>query len=316
MASGMAEQVSAFRRFNRTWTRLIGTLNEGLHSTPYSLAEARVIYELATQSAPNATEVANALGMDAGYLSRILTRFGSAGLIRRRISKQDGRSSGISLTRKGKSAFETLSAHSDEQARGMLEGLSLSDREQLIGSMKWMERTLAKEEAESPPYVLRPPRSGDMGWVVQSEALFYAEEYGFDTFFEALVARIVADFVTNFNPKRERCWIAELAGRLVGHVFLVQHPEREDTAKLRLLLVEPSARGKGLGAALVNECIRFARACGYRTITLWTQSILTAAHRIYAGAGFLLVEEEAHHSFGQDLIGQTWEMDLRKAAPE
>ncbi len=305
-----AEQVLAFRHFNRTYTRLIGTLNEGLLSTPYSLAEARILYELATRSAPNAREIGEALGLDAGYLSRILKRFERDGLIRRKTSQKDSRSRGVTLTRQGKTEFAKLNALSDRQARGMLDSLAHSDRARLIQSMKWMERTLAGEGDADSSFVLRPPRAGDMGWVVESEALLYAGEYGFDATFETLVARIVADFVESFDPARERCWIAELDGRRVGHIFLVKHPERPDTAKLRLLLVEARARGKGLGAALVNECVQFARACGYRKVTLWTQSILAAAHHIYSQFGFRMVKQEHHRSFGQDLIGQIWELDL------
>ncbi len=305
--------VSAFRHFSRTYTRVIGTLDEGLLRTEFSLAQARVLYELATRAEPKAKEIVEALGLDQGYLSRILTRFESSGLIRRKASKQDGRSADVELTRKGRGAFERLNALSDEQARGILRGLRPGDRSRLIQSMKTIERVLAKEGDKTPPFVLRPHCPGDMGWVVQREAVLYAEEYGWDESFEALVARIVADFLSHYDPRRERCWIAEMDEQAVGHVFLVQHPEQPETARLRLLLVEPCARGKGLGQVLVNECIRFASASGYRRITLWTQSILLAAHRIYQEAGFRLVKEDPHHSFGQDLIAQTWELDLSES---
>jgi len=306
----IAVDVRAFRHFNRTYTRLIGTLDEGLLSTEFSLAEARVIYELATRAEPKAKEIAQALGMDQGYLSRILTRLESSGLVKRNVSKQDNRAADLLLTRAGKAAFATLDARSEGQARSVLEGLLLSDRAHLIQCMRTIENILVKDDKKAPPYILRPHRPGDMGWVVHREAILYAEEYGWDETLEALVSRIVADFVTDFDPKRERCWIAEIAGEAVGHVFLVKHPDRPNTARLRLLFVEPSARGKGLGHALVNECIRFARTSGYRKITLWTQSILVAAHQIYERAGFRLLSEEPHHSFGKDLIGQTWELDL------
>ena len=310
-----AEDVPAFRHFNRTWTRLIGTLDEGLLHTEYSLAEARVIYELAIRAEPNSKEIAEALGMDPGYLSRILTRFETAELIRRKVSKQDSRSAELSLTRRGKSAFKTLNALSEQQARGLLDSLPPADRTRLVQSMKTIEEIVVGIDPKEKPKpqqtcVLRPHRPGDMGWIVHREAVLYAQEYGFDETFEALAARIVADFVTNFDPKRERCWIAELGAQTAGHVFLVRDPDHPDTAKLRLLLVEPWARGKGLGFALTNECVRFARAAGYRKITLWTQSTLTAAQRIYQSAGFRLGKEEPHRSFGKDLIGQTWEMEL------
>jgi GNAT superfamily N-acetyltransferase len=195
----------------------------------------------------------------------------------------------------------------------VLQPLLPADRVQLIRSMKTIEQTIVRDGQKSPPIVLRPHRTGDMGWVVHREGLLYAEEYGWDGTFEALVARIVADFVANFDPKRERCWIAEIDGEAVGHIFLVKHPDQPHTAKLRLLFVEPSARGRGLGHILTEECIRFARTCGYRKITLWTQSILAAAHRVYQRAGFRLVKEEPHHSFGKDLVGETWELDLTQA---
>jgi DNA-binding MarR family transcriptional regulator/GNAT superfamily N-acetyltransferase len=268
------------------------------------------MYELATRAQPKAKEIAATLGLDQAYLSRILSKFESQKLIRRTASKQDSRSAEIELTRTGRTAFGTLDALSDEQARGILNALSPSERGELIRCMKTIQRLLVKDGAAPPLYTLRPHRTGDMGWVVHREAALYAEEYGFDETFEALVLRIVADFLENFDAKRERCWIAQMDGRSVGHVFLVKHPEQIETAKLRLLLVEPCARGKGLGRALVNECIHFARTSGYRKVTLWTQSVLLAAHRIYEQAGFRLAKEEPHHSFGKDLIGQTWELEL------
>ncbi|HTR35876.1 MAG TPA: helix-turn-helix domain-containing GNAT family N-acetyltransferase [Bryobacteraceae bacterium] len=313
MAS-LASDAAAFRHFTRTYTRLIGTLDEGLLHTEYSLAEGRVIYELATRAEPRAKEIAQELGMDPGYLSRILGKFKRAGLLKRKVSARDGRVADLALTRQGRKAFETLNALAEKQARGILRNLPPADRARLIRSMSAIEEVLAGDSAQHPPFILRPHRPGDMGWVVHREGALYAEEYGFDQTFEALVARIVADFITNFDAARERCWIAEMDGEAVGHVFLVKHPEEPDTAKLRLLLVESSARGKGLGHALVNECVRFARAASYRRITLWTQSILVEAHRIYQKAGFRLVKEEPHHSFGVDLVGQTWELDLRPAA--
>jgi DNA-binding MarR family transcriptional regulator/GNAT superfamily N-acetyltransferase len=305
-----AGEVRALRRFNRMYTRLLGTLEEGMHHTKYNLAEARVIYELATRTEPKATDVAEALAMDPGYLSRILTKLENAALLKRKVSKQDSRCSHLTLTSKGRAAFHTLNKESNKQAGAILASLPPSERTQLIQSIRTIEDILANDGPEHPPYVLRPHRPGDMGWVVHREGAFYAEEFGWDDTFEALAARIVADFVTDFDAKRERCWIAEIDGQPAGHVFLVKHPDQPDTAKLRLLFVERSARGKGLGNVLVNECIRFANTCGYKRITLWTQSILAAAHRIYERSGFRLVKEEPHHSFGADLVGQTWELDL------
>jgi DNA-binding MarR family transcriptional regulator/GNAT superfamily N-acetyltransferase len=304
----MTDDIAAFRRFNRMYTRYIGTLREGHLNTPYTLAEARTLYEIATRSAPKAKEIAEALGMDAGYLSRLLAKLERAGLLKRSASEDDGRYAEIRLTRRGRAAFTKLNALSDDQASAVLQPLNPGDRAQLIRAMRTIEKLLVK--TDRPLYVVRPHRIGDMGLVVSRESIVYAEEYGWDATFEALVARIVADFVTNFDPKRERCWIAEADGQSVGHIFLVRHPEQPETAKLRLLFVEPSERGMGLGHAVVHECVRFARSAGYRKISLWTQSILASARRIYQGAGFRLVKEEPHHSFGKDLMGHTWELEL------
>jgi DNA-binding MarR family transcriptional regulator/GNAT superfamily N-acetyltransferase len=307
----LTNDIAIFRRFNRMYTRFIGTLNEGLLNSPYSLAEARVLYELATRSAPKAREIADELGVDAGYLSRLLGKFERDGLLKRKASEQDGRYAELTLTGRGRSAFKKLNALSDEQAQTVLEGLPPSARMQLTDCMRTMEGILTKTDRRRLPYILRPHRVGDMGWIVYREGLGYAEQYGWDETFEALVALIVDQFVTNFDPSRERCWIAEIDGQSVGHIFLVKHPEEPDAAKLRLLFVEPSARGMGLGDALVKECIRFARTAGYMKVVLWTQSILVGAHRIYERAGFRLVNEAPHHSFGKDLLGQTWELELK-----
>jgi DNA-binding MarR family transcriptional regulator/GNAT superfamily N-acetyltransferase len=306
----MVGDVLAFRKFNRFYTRLIGTLDEGLLSTEFSLAEARIIYELASRENPSAKEIAEVLGMDPGYLSRVLAKLKSLGLIKSKTSNQDNRRADLALTPKGKTAFATLNALSEKQAKSILDGLALADRARLISSMNAIESVLAATDQNRKPFILRPHRTGDMGWVVYREAAIYAEEYGFDSEFEALVAKIVSEFLTNFDPKQERCWIAETDGQSVGHIFLVKHPSDSGTAKLRLFLVEKSARGKGLGHALVNECVHFARGAGYRKITLWTQSDLLAAQHIYRKAGFQLVKEEPHHSFSKDLIGQTWELKL------
>jgi len=302
--------IAAFRRFTRMYTRYIGTLNEGIHRSPYPLPEARVIYELATRTAPQAKSIAADLGMDPGYLSRMLRKFERAGLLKRKRAAHDARSAQLALTAKGAQVFKRLNSGSEMQAQGILQDLSHAAQKQLIDSMRTIEEILMNTTQQHPPFILRPHRVGDMGWIVHREGLGYAQQFGWDATFEALVARITADFLTNFDPARERCWIAEVNGQNAGHIFLVKHPERPHTAKLRLLFVEPSARGLGLGEALVNECVQFARTVGYRQITLWTQSILAAAHHLYKKAGFRLVKEEPHKSFGKDLIGQEWELNL------
>ena len=308
--STLADDVVVFRRFNRLYTRFIGTLNGKLLDSEFSLAEARVLYELATRSAPKASDIANDLGLDPGYLSRLLGKFKRNRILRREISRHDGRFSELALTSRGKSAFKGLNARSDEQAGAVLGGLPELGRMQLIRAMQAIEGILAGSRRSARTFNLRPHRVGDMGWIVHREGLDYAEQFGWDQTFEALVAHITADFIANFDPDRERCWIAESDGANLGHIFLVKHPAAPDIAKLRLLFVEPSARGAGIGEALVEECVRFARTAGYRKVVLWTQSILVAAHRIYEKAGFRLLKEEPHHSFGQDLIGQEWELEL------
>lgn len=310
----LVADAAAFRRFNRGYTRFIGTLNEGMHHTAYTLPEGRVLYEIANGSkrekaGPLAKDVCEALGMDAGYLSRILNKFESAGLVERTVSKSDARASHLRLTAKGRAAFRTLNTRAEDQARTILKDLPPPRREQFLQAIRAIQSSVLEEPRER-LFTLRTHRPGDMGMVVALEGAGYVEQFGWDGSFEALAARIVADFVENFDGVRERCWIAEIDGRHVGHVFLVRHPERPDTARLRLLYVDPAARGMGLGLALVRECVEFARETGYRKITLWTQSILTAAHKIYSNAGFQLVREEPHHSFGKDLIGQTWELNL------
>jgi DNA-binding MarR family transcriptional regulator/GNAT superfamily N-acetyltransferase len=301
---------AAFRQFNRVYTRFIGTVTERFLETQYSLAEGRVLYELATRSQPRAKEIAAALGLDAGYLSRILTRFEKSGLVARRTSKADNRASDLLLTAKGRAAFRTLNSRAEKQAREVLDGMAPPARAQFIGAMHAIEGVIEPRDPARLPFTLRTHRPGDMGMVVALEGAGYVDQFGWDGTFEALAARIVADFLDRYDPSCERCWIAEIDSRHVGHVFLVRHPDQPGTAKLRLLYVDPSARGLGLGHALVDECIRFARVSGYGRITLWTQSMLRAAHRIYQAAGFRLVREEPHHSFGKDLTGQTWELDL------
>jgi DNA-binding MarR family transcriptional regulator/GNAT superfamily N-acetyltransferase len=310
LPSTLERDIAAFRRFNRMYARFLGTLREKILETEFSLAEARVLYELANRPMPKASVIAQELGLDPGYLSRLLKRLEQSALVQRKTAEGDSRFADLALTRKGKSAYRRLDQLSQSQARDTLKVLGHSERLQLIRSMQTIEKVLVKTEHSKPPFVLRPHRAGDMGWVVHREGIVYTEEYGWDGTFEGLVAEIVSQFLAGFDPKHERCWIADVRGESAGHIFLVKHPEEPHTAKLRLLFVEPSARGMGLGRALVGECVGFARAAGYRKIVLSTQSILLAAHRIYQSAGFHLVSEEAHRSFGKDLIGQTWELNL------
>jgi DNA-binding MarR family transcriptional regulator/N-acetylglutamate synthase-like GNAT family acetyltransferase len=304
----LAQRIEAVRRFNRFYTKKIGVLHEGLLRSPFSLAEARVLYELAHRASPTAVELARELGLDAGYLSRILRGFERRGFLAKSRSATDGRQNLLALTKRGRAAFAPLDAGSRAEIGAMLGRLSAADQTRLIETMGAIERLLGGAPAPKAPYLLRDHRPGDFGWVVQRHGALYAEEYGFDATFEALVAEIVAKFIRELDPRRERCWIAERDGANVGSVFLVE--KSRNVAKLRLLLVEPSARGLGIGARLVEECLRFARQAGYRKITLWTNSVLHAARHLYEAAGFQLVDEAPHHSFGQDLVGETWELTL------
>jgi DNA-binding MarR family transcriptional regulator/N-acetylglutamate synthase-like GNAT family acetyltransferase len=302
------EQIEKVRSFNRFYTRHIGLLTEGLLESPFSLTEARVLYELAHRGPVTAADLGRELGLDAGYLSRLVKRFDAQGLIQRSPSSSDKRQFLLSLADKGLAAFAPLNQASANQVAAMLSGLSVSERERLVQAMTTVERLVGGDLGTDLPYILRSHRPGDIGWIAHRQGLLYAQEYGWDQTFEALVAEIAAAFVRNFDPQWERCWIAERAGEVVGSVFLVRHSA--EVAKLRLLYVEPSARGLGLGRRLVDECIGFARAKGYRTLTLWTNDVLVAARSIYQATGFRLVKEEAHHSFGKDLVGQTWDLDL------
>ncbi|HEX2739034.1 MAG TPA: helix-turn-helix domain-containing GNAT family N-acetyltransferase [Rubrobacter sp.] len=304
----LESSIEAVRRFNRVFTRRIGVLREGLLHSSYSLAEARVLFELAHREDTSASDLARELGLDPGYLSRTLARLEEQGLVARARSERDGRRRDISLTSTGEDAFEMLDSRSREEVAEMLGGLSEEDRRRLLEAMGTIEGTLQKDFKFSEPFVLRAHEPGDMGWVVHRHGVLYAREYGWDERFEALVARIVADFIEGYDPAKERCWIAEMGGKQVGCVFVVK--QSETVAKLRLLLVEPDARGLGLGSRLVGECIRFARNRGYQKITLWTNSVLDAAWHIYEEHGFELVDEEEHHSFSRDLVGQNWELAL------
>jgi DNA-binding MarR family transcriptional regulator/GNAT superfamily N-acetyltransferase len=302
------DQISAVRAFNRFYTRKLGVLDQQLLKSPFSLSEARVLYELANGENLAAKEIGIELGLDPGYLSRIIQNFDENGLITRKPLPSDRRQYQLSLTAKGRQAFAKVDRSSHDDVAAMLATLPPGDSERLIGAMAVIERLLGAPRVQPPPATLRGPRPGDMGWVVQSHGSLYASEYGFDSSFEGLVAEIAAKFLSSFDASRERCWIAEIDGAQVGSIFLVRHTD--EVAKLRLLLVDPTGRGQGLGRRLVAECVAFARQCGYRKITLWTQSILVAARRNYQDAGFVQVATEPHRSFGQSLIGETWEREL------
>jgi len=283
-------------------------LREGLLHTPYSLTESRILFEIAKHDDLTASVLSRELGLDPGYLSRILAGLQRQGLIEKSPSESDARRRLLALTPVGTDAFSLLDARSREEVAEMLGELSEGEQRRLLEAMRAIERILDKGFKYSEPFFLRTHEPGDMGWVVHRHGVLYAQEYGWDERFEALVAGIVADFINNLDPAKERCWIAEMEGERVGCVFVVKASDK--VAKLRLLLVEPKARGLGLGSRLVEECIRFATSRGYKTLTLWTNSVLDAARHIYEEQGFMLVEEEEHHSFGKDLVGQNWERAL------
>jgi DNA-binding MarR family transcriptional regulator/N-acetylglutamate synthase-like GNAT family acetyltransferase len=309
MAETLSERrIEAVRRFNRFYTRQIGVLQEGLLQSPFSLTEARVLYELARRPGVTASELAADLGLDAGYLSRILRAFGARGLITRKRSKADGRQSHLALSDHGHAVFAPLDQASRREVGTLLSRLPAAQQRGLLCAMDRIEATLGAPRPANEPYILRPHRPGDMGWVVHRHGALYAEEYGWDERFEALVAGIVAKFIERYDPARARCWIAEQDGEIAGSVFLMA--QSTEVARLRMLLVEPWARGGGIGARLIQECERFAREVGYRKITLWTNSILHAARHLYEKVGYRLVAEEPHHSFGHDLVGETWELTL------
>lgn len=304
----LEDRTSTIRQFNRFFTRQIGVLQEGLLHSPYSLTEARIIFELAQQPDMTSSHLGRELGLDAGYLSRILSKLEQQGLVERVSSETDGRQKLLRLTTEGNNAFALLNKRSRDEIAEMLGELSEAEQQRLLKAMNTIESILDKSFKYADPFILRPHESGDMGWITYMHGVLYAQEYGWDEHFEALVAQIVADFINNYKPERERCWIAEMNGEIVGSVFLVQANETE--AKLRLLLVDPKARGMGLGTRLVEECVRFARRRGYKKLMLWTNSVLVEARHIYQKTGFQLVAQEAHHSFGHDLVGETWELYL------
>ena len=301
-------QIQAMRAFNRAYTQIIGVLEEGLLESPFTLAQARVLYELANHEGASAGELARQLGLDPAYLSRILKAFEARGLVARRPAEHDGRQSLLSLTDAGRAAFAPLDARSRAEVGSLLEPLSDAQRRRLTACMTEIRSLLGAGQTSAEPYVLRQHRPGDMGWIVHRHGALYAQEYGWDETFEAMVAEIVARFIRELEPQRERCWVAERDGEIVGSVFLVE--ELAAVARLRLLYVEPRVRGLGIGRRLVEECLHFARNAGYASVTLWTNDVLVAARRVYEGFGFRLVDEKRHVSFGRELVGQTWELQL------
>ncbi|MDF3847924.1 bifunctional helix-turn-helix transcriptional regulator/GNAT family N-acetyltransferase [Achromobacter denitrificans] len=299
-------RAEAVRKFNRFYTRHIGVLHEHLLASEFSLTEVRILYELAHRPAVSTSDLCRELNLDAGYVSRVVSGFEKQGLIAKTRSAADARVAELALTEAGRAAFAPLDRASRNEVIAVLEQLPEPAQQQLVGAMNDIQNLLS--DTTPAGYLLRDPLPGDMGLVVANQAMVYAREYGWNAEYEALVAEIVAKFIREFDRSRERCWIAEKDGRMVGSVFVVR--QDDTTAKLRLLYVDASARGLGIGRRLVDECLRFAKQAGYARMMLWTNSVLADARRIYEKAGFQLIEEEAHHSFGQDLVGQVWARDL------
>src|SRR3954447_2868371 len=300
------DEIAAVRSFSRFYTRKLGIIEPKLLDSPFTLQEARIIYEIAHRPSCTATDLTHGLGLDAGFVSRTLQALQRRQIVTRKPSKDDGRVNEISLTDKGRAASSELERRSREEVGALLAGLDATQRAAIVQAMTTIEQTLERPADKPAAFLLRSHRPGDIGWVISSQAKAYAEEYGWGISYEALVAEICAQFIRNYDVSREHCWIAEAGGQPLGSIFLVNGGD--DVAKLRLLLVEKKARGLGVGRALVDQCISAARAKGYRKMTLWTQSVLFAARGIYQAAGFHCVKEEPHHSFGVDLVGETWEM--------
>jgi DNA-binding MarR family transcriptional regulator/GNAT superfamily N-acetyltransferase len=305
-------QVEALRSFNRFYTKHIGVLEEGLLKTRFTLTQARVLFELATRTNATAGEISATLGLDLGYLSRIVQAFASQGLVSRKKSTDDGRRILLSLTSKGRKAFQTLDKSSHNEVSAVLSKLPDAKRVRLLTAIRNVQDMLSDQNTDAAQGVLiRTYRMGDIGWAIERHAQLYAEEYEWNEEFEALVAKLFARFANEHDPAKERLWVAELEGERVGCVFVVRNEEDPSAAQLRCLLVDPKGRGLGIGKRLVTECIAFARSAGYRRIMLWTNDVLIAARKIYLAAGFVLVKEEPHHSFGHDLVGQIWSLELR-----
>jgi DNA-binding MarR family transcriptional regulator/GNAT superfamily N-acetyltransferase len=309
-ARSAGEAIDIIRSFNRRYTRQLGLLDNGLLGSEFTLTEARVLYELANCEDSTATQIAGELGLDLGYMSRLIKKFGRRRYIKRKRSPVDARQSRLQLTERGRAVFDPLDRAARLQIAEMIAPMTLEQRSVLLSAMQSVQRLLeaGSEESRREPYAIRPLKVGDIGWITHRQGILYSQEYGWDATYEAMVAEILAGFVKNFDSKMERAWVAERAGGIIGSVFLVR--ASADLAKLRLLYVEPTARGLGLGKRLVQECIDFARMKGYKTLTLWTNDVLVSARRIYQAAGFQLTKEERHHSFGKDLVGQTWELAL------
>jgi DNA-binding MarR family transcriptional regulator/N-acetylglutamate synthase-like GNAT family acetyltransferase len=306
--STASRRVAEVRRFNRFYTRRIGALDKGHLGSAFSLAEVRTLYELALRGRTTATELIQALAADPGYVSRIVKNLERLQLLERTRSNTDARRSELTLTRKGRQALAPLDRRASEQIAAMLAPLGDPEQRRLLEAMRTLEALLGAPDRPAAPYLLREPRVGDLGFIVHRQAVLYAAEYGWDQRYEALISKLVGTFLERFNPRRERCWVAERHGEIAGSVFVME--KSRTIAQLRLLYVEPGARGLGIGRRLVDECIRFAREKEYRTLRLWTNSVLRSARRLYQAAEFQLVEEEPHHSFGKDLVGQYWELRL------
>lgn len=304
------DAVDAVRGFNRAYTRRFGLLDQQHLGSDFSLGEVRVLYELAHRDGLSAAGLARSLELDPGHLSRMLAGLRRGGLVRRERSSQDRRASVLGLTPAGRRAFDRLDRKATVQVSALLRAFPDGQRAELVEGLTGIRRLLEPREAGAPAVLIRTHRPGDLGWVLERHGVVYTEEYGWGAPFEAIVARVVAEFAETQDPAREACWVAELEGRRVGSVMLVRHPEREGVARLRLLLVEPEARGLGVGRALVDACTGFARATGYRRVTLWTQSVLAAARAIYARAGYVKVSEAPHTTFGMGLTAETWELEL------
>ena len=311
MQADSGAEVEAIRRFNRFYTRKIGVLEEGLLASSFTLAQARVLFELGTRKRVTPGELIDILELDAGYLSRILQRFADLRLITRERSNEDGRRTELTLTARGRKAFGAMDRRSRNAIAEMISPIPLPYRGRLLDAMQTVERTLSESRAAREPTIaVRPYRIGDVGWAIEQHGRLYAEEFGWNGEFEALVATLFARFATHHDPQSEQFWVAEVDGERIGCVFVVRNEKDPRTAQLRCLLVDPRGRGLGVGRRLVDECLRFAKSAGYERMLLWTNDVLVAARRIYEGAGFSLLEESPHHSFGHDLVGQIWVRSL------